>query len=191
MNFSFTTQNLWLMGALAAMMLVIVTVMVVSRRRADWPRKIQDVISCVSDKSLRDIVIPDGAGGQIHLDYLLLTSKGLVVLDIKDVGGNVFGSNKMDNWTVIASNDRLSFRNPQGPLYDRVAAVKSLANEVPVTGRIVFTERARFPKGTPDHVVQLNTLLVVFNADTLARSDSVLEAFYPHWERVCRAVIDA
>ncbi len=185
-----TAQNFVLVGAIAIAIVIVSAGFILSRRHGRWTHKIKTVIDQISEKSLQDVVIPDGSGGQIHLDYLLLTIKGLVVLDVKDVVGNVFGSNMMDNWTVIAHQDRHSFRNPQGPLYDRVAAVKSLASEVPVTGRIVFTERAEFPKGTPDHVVQLNTLLSEFDVNTLAKSGAVIEAFYPHWERVCRSIID-
>jgi hypothetical protein len=52
----------------------------------------------------------------------------------------------------------LDILNPLESLYDRVAAVRLLAGDVPVEGRIVFTDRGRFPKGRPPHVSRLGSL---------------------------------
>ena len=53
---------------------------------------------------------------------------------------------------------RTTFLNPLEALYDRIAAVKLLAGEVPVDGRIVFTSRSKFPKGRPPRVMRLDLL---------------------------------
>ena len=34
---------------------------------------------------LRNVLVPDGNGGDFHLDFLLLTSRGVVVIDMRDV----------------------------------------------------------------------------------------------------------
>jgi len=44
---------------------------------------------------------------------------------------------------------RFTFTNPQSALYDRIAAVRGVAGEVPVEGRIVFTRRGKFPRDCP------------------------------------------
>ena len=162
---------------------------IVWRRRAGMQWQIDKTIGAISTEVLRDVVIPDGMGGQIHLDYLLLTTNGLLVLDIKDLVGNIFGSNRMDEWTVINGKDRFTFRNPQSSLYDRVAAVKLLAQEVPVRGRIVFTPRGSFSKGVPDNVTMLSTLLEEFAKPGTEETRTVMDAFYPYWERLQRAAL--
>ena len=53
---------------------------------------------------------------------------------------------------------RSTFLNPLETLYDRVAAVRALAGDVPVEGHIIFTERAQFPKGRPPHVLRFASL---------------------------------
>ena len=53
---------------------------------------------------------------------------------------------------------RTTFLNPLEALYDRIAAVRLLAGEVPVDGRVVFTERSKFPKGRPPRVMRLDLL---------------------------------
>ena len=108
---------------------------------------------------LANFVIPDGNGEEIQVQYALLTGRGILILDIKDVEGHVFGSEAMQDWTVIADDRRFTFANPQPGLWDRVAAVKRLTPEVPVIGFVGFTGRARFTKGQPRSVTLLEPLL--------------------------------
>jgi hypothetical protein len=112
----------------------------------------------VSAAALRDVLIPDGSGGQLHIDFLLLTGRGLLVIDYRDVEGVVFGGEHMREWAVMNGNDRTTFLNPLEALYDRIAAVRLLAGEAPVDGRIVFTGRSKFPKGRPPRVLRLDLL---------------------------------
>ena len=112
----------------------------------------------VSAAVLRDVLIPDGSGGQLHIDFLLLTGRGLLVVDYRDVEGIVFGGEHMREWAVMNGSARTTFLNPLEPLYDRIAAVRLLAGEAPVDGRIVFTTRSKFPKGRPPRVMRLDLL---------------------------------
>jgi hypothetical protein len=112
----------------------------------------------VSAAVLRDVLIPDGSGGQLHIDFLLLTGRGLLVVDYRDVAGVVFGGEHMREWAVMNGSERSTFLNPLEALYDRIAAVKLLAGEAPVDGRIVFTSRSKFPKGRPPRVLRLDLL---------------------------------
>ena len=95
---------------------------------------------------LRDVLVPDGQGSTLHVDFLLLTARGLVVIDLRDVEGNIFGGDQMTEWTVMRRALRYTFPNPQTGLYDRIAAVRALAPELPIEGRAVFTRSGRFPK---------------------------------------------
>ncbi|MEX0735344.1 MAG: nuclease-related domain-containing protein [Steroidobacteraceae bacterium] len=121
-------------------------------------RQLLKAFQAASAGLLRDVLIPDGSGGQLHIDFLLLTGRGLLVVDYRDVEGVVFGGEHMHEWAVMNGNARSSFLNPLDALYDRVAAVRQLAGEVPVDGRIVFTSRAKFPKGRPPRVMRLDLL---------------------------------
>jgi len=61
--------------------------------------------------------------------------------------GNIFGGDQMTEWTVMDGPQRFTFTNPQGALYDRIAAVRAVGGEAPTEGRIVFTKRGNFPRG--------------------------------------------
>ena len=134
--------------------------------------------------ALVDVIVPNGMGGEIHLDHVLLTARGLVVLDIKDVSGTVFASDRMDDWTVMGNNNRFTFANPQPALYDRVAAVRSVVPDVPVAGHVLFNDHADFSKGTPREVVQPKGLLELYRKPPKEELRSLVDAFQPHWERL-------
>lgn len=178
-------ELLWILPS-AAMALIAGLGWFLWRRATRGRRTLQRVLKAISAEAASGILVPDGMGGQIWLDYLLLTARGLLVLDIKDVSGVIFGSDRMDEWAVIDGERRYTFHNPQSALYDRVAAVKSLARDVPVSGRIAFTSRGRFTKGTPRAVTMLEALVEEFGAPA-GETDRITEAFYPHWQRVMRA----
>lgn len=115
-------------------------------------------LQALSVDLLQAVLVPDTSGGHIHCDFVLLTPDGLLVIDLRDVPGVIFGGRYMDEWTVMEGHQRRTFANPIEPLHDRVAAVKQLAGEVPVDGRIVFTARGQFPKGLPPFVAMLEAL---------------------------------
>mgnify|MGYP000346727963 CR=1 FL=1 len=104
--------------------------------------QLEKAIAEISYGHIESLVIPSADEGEIQVDQLLLTSQGLLILEIKDVQGKVFGSDKMSDWTVIAQDRRFTFPNPQPALFDRIAAVKQIVREVPVAGRVLFLEGA-------------------------------------------------
>jgi hypothetical protein len=150
-------------------------------RRAE--RRNQDRIESIAYEVLRNVLIPNGSGGQLHLNYLLLTERGLLIIDLFDIPGAVFGGDQMFQWTAIGRKLRFTFSNPQPILYDRIAAVKLLSGDVPVDGRLVFTQRAEFPKGKPKYVVRIDQLNSVFPLVDRSRSN-VVAAFADVWQSI-------
>lgn len=138
-------------------------------------------ITSVSVDHVRDVMVQDGNGGVLHLDFVLLTPRGILVIDLRDVSGNVFGSDQMSDWTVMDGAQRFTFTNPQSALYDRVAAVRAIAGSVPVEGRIVFTRRARFPKGLPKWTVPVDALRADFPPPDRGLLQSVLSQYRDGW----------
>jgi hypothetical protein len=130
---------------------------------------------------LEDIVVPDGDGGQLHVEFALLTPDAVLLLELRDVEGHVFGSTAMQDWTVLGERQRFTFANPQHAMLDRVAAVSRLLPDAPVEGRVAFTARARFTKGLPEHVALLEELIDDLRRDRGAReAPGIREA----WDRL-------
>ncbi len=152
-----------------------------SRYGKDRLHRLFDVISFQHRDGM---VIPNGDDGEIMIDHLLLTAKGLLVLHIKDVQGSVFGSDKMQEWAVIAPERRYTFSNPQPALYDRVAAVRQIVKDVPVEGRILFLDGADFSKGVPGMVATIDELEREFAELDNAAAGRKIDAFKPYWDQL-------
>jgi hypothetical protein len=137
---------------------------------------------------LRDVLVPDGQGSTLHVDFLLLTARGLVVIDLRDIEGNIFGGDQMTEWTVMHRALRYTFPNPQTGLYDRIAAVRALAPEVPIEGRAVFTASGQFPKGLPRNTLMLESLSAEFPASDRQAMSGLLERWMPSWRLIEKSV---
>lgn len=143
----------------------------------------QVAIANIAYEILRDVLVPNGNGGFIHLNYVLLTQRGLLVLDLLDLPGAIFGGDQMIEWTAIGRKRRYTFPNPQHALYDRMAALKLLSGEVPVDGRVVFTTRSEFPKGRPRNVLRIDDLPHQFPPVDRSRGN-ITAAFGDVWANV-------
>jgi hypothetical protein len=149
-------------------------------------RAIDNLIGSVAYDVLKNVLLPTGTGEQIHVNYLLLTQRGLLVLDLFDVPGMIFAAEKMGQWSVFGPQRHFTLSNPLPLLYDRVAAVRAVAGDVAVDGRIVFSMRGEFPKGRPDAVLRLDALQDEFPVVDRTGGASAA-AFAPVWERIKHA----
>jgi hypothetical protein len=168
---------------IVAVLLLFLLLFVHRRRRKD-SRSLSKVFSAIAYERIDGLVVPNGDDGEIQIDHLLLTAKGLLVIDVKDVVGTVFGSDKMQDWTVINEERRFTFANPQPALYDRIAAIRAIVRQVPVTGRLLFLDGAAFTKGIPRLVVDCEELLQEFAEKDKTSAKTKVEAFKPHWEHI-------
>ena len=164
------------------LILALVAVWIWIRRRKN--RSIEKKLSKAANDMLVNFLIPDGNDSEIHVQYALFCSRGIVVVDVRDVNGNVFGSDAMDDWTVLSDRQRYTFGNPLHALYDRMAAVKRLVPDSPVTGVVAFTNRATFSKGQPTDVVMLDQLIEDLNEENKRMPVDALDTFYPDWTRL-------
>jgi Nuclease-related domain len=151
-----------------------------ARRRALLAR-----LERVAFEGVHQVLVPDGMGGFIHIDHLLLTPRGVLVLDTRRVAGLIFGGDQMSDWTVMGRSRRYTFDNPQPALYDRIAAVKALVDDVPVEGRLLFSNVGKFTKGIPKWVLMLDGIEVEFPVVDRAMKDSPAFAHFGEaWGRL-------
>ncbi len=167
-------------GLVAAALLTWVALWWRERRR--WQR-MDKTINSIAYDVLKNVLISNGMDEQIHLHYLLLTERGLLVLDLLERPGSIFGGDQMIAWTSIGKKRRYTFTNPQHVLYDRLAALKLLAGNTPVDGRIVFTKRSEFPKGKPKYVSRIDELAKQY-AVIDRNHGNVAAAFADVWQKI-------
>jgi nuclease-like protein len=174
---------------LPLLLVVFLLLLLLFRRRATTGLTLSGVLSDIAYERVDGLVIPNVDEGEIQIDHLLLTAQGLLIIDIKDVTGSVFGSDKMQDWTVISNDRRFTFTNPQPALFDRIAAVRHIVRQVPVAGRILFLDGAEFTKGVPGLATTLQKLREEFGDSDKSAAKMKIEAFRQHWEALnARAV---
>src|ERR1700761_5460087 len=151
-----------------------------SRRRSLLAR-----LERVALEAAHQVLVPDGMGGFIHIDHLLLTPRGILLLDTRRVAGLIFGGDQMSDWTVMGRGHRYTFDNPQPALYDRIAAVKAIVGDVPVEGRLLFSNLGKFTKGIPKWVVMSDGIEVEFPVvDRGAAAFAPTEQYQESWNRL-------
>ena len=174
--------------AAAVVLLLIWLVVKVVRRTSGG---LEHALAEISFDRIEGLVIPSADEGEILVDYLLLTSQGLLILEVKDVQGTLFGGDKLQDWTAITNERRFTFANPQPALYDRIAAVRQIVREVPVSGRILFLDGGEFTKGTPGLVSNLTQLVEEFGEPDKKAAKFKIDAFKPHWELIRKEAVES
>ncbi|HJS21967.1 MAG TPA: nuclease-related domain-containing protein [Steroidobacteraceae bacterium] len=172
----------WILGVLAVLAALVWLYRLY--RRYSMRRALLNALKGVAYDVVRDVLVPDGMEGHLHIDFLLLTQRGILILDLREIPGMVFGGDQMDQWTVITRRRRYTFVNPQGALLDRIAAVKLIAGEVPVEGRVLFTTRSRFPKGRPRSALILDSIKAEYAPVDKGAMQDTVRLFEPAWERL-------
>lgn len=144
-------MNAWVPAAAGGLLVVLAVVVAVALRRRR--RSLSWLLTRLSRKRLADFMLPDDVDGEIHIDFLLMTPGGLVVLDVRRMAGTVFAAEGLDGWTALHKRGRTVVKNPLPGLRARVHAVQAVAAQVPVTGYVLILGDARFSGLVPDRVI--------------------------------------
>ena len=168
-------------AVLAALAAAAVLFTVLWRRRAQR-HQVQRVLRRLGGVCARDLIIPDGLGGSLQLDYLVLLHGGVLVLDVKNYRGALFGADNAPLWTQVVKSRSYKFDNPLPHNRLRAQTVGLLLPEVPVRACVVFTPDGQFPRGMPAGVSMLATLAGDLGA--FAAAGAVPQSYRDAWERL-------
>lgn len=175
-------------GATLAIIVVAIAILAFVLWRRARNKPLRKLMRTVSDDSLVNFVIPDGLGGHIHIDHLLLTAHGLLLLETRDTQGTIFAGDRMDLWSATHQGTRFTFDNPIPMMEQRSAAVSLLAPDVPIEARVLFIADATFPKGHPSAVSTVPGLIEEFRS---LKSRGESHNFSRHWQTIKSAASSA
>ena len=144
-------MNSWLPAVAGGLVIVLAVVVALLLRRRR--RSLAWLLNRQSKKRLADFMLPDDVDGEIHVDFLLMTAGGLVVLDVRRMHGTVFAAPELEGWTALHRKGRTVVKNPLPGLRARIHAVRALAGEVPVNGYVLILGEARFSGPVPERVI--------------------------------------
>ena len=145
----------------AALMLLLAILLFLARNRIRlaWLNlKTRKRLNQLGIEVLSDFNFPDGLGSYYTIDRLVLRQDGISLLVFKQYPGSIFCAEDIDEWTQLLAGKSYRFKNPLIELDYLVKAVSSAIPGVPVDGYIVFDHQARFPKGHPERVIDLENI---------------------------------
>ncbi len=171
----------------AEILLLLILIWLFKRRRS---LSVELQLKSVSRGVISNVLIDDGESGEFRLEHIILLPQEILLLDIRDLRGNVFGSDVMQDWVVIDGSRWFTFTNPQHALNDRLAALRSLLPNASVRGLIVFTERCKIAKSMPGNVIGLDALLGEM-AKVTAEGPDTPSMLLDSWEKLRNVAVDA
>ena len=145
-----------LAAVLATVIVVLVLLFLFRTRLKNWrqERLIRKVLRRLGVQSMENIHLPDGMGGEVTIEYLLLGRDAILVIGAMRFEGLIFGSPHIDQWTQVINRRSYKFDNPDQNLQYQVNAVRLIAPDVKVRGWHLFGHGAKFLRGKPDNILQ-------------------------------------
>lgn len=99
----------------------------------------------------RNLYVKNKADEYTEIDNVLLTSKGIVIIEVKNYGGWIFADENSKYWMQIIYKEKNKFYNPILQNKGHVKAINMLLEsngiyDIPIFSIIVFTNRCEFKK---------------------------------------------
>jgi hypothetical protein len=145
---------------------------------------LENILKPFTKDEVQHIVIPDGIGGLLEINHIILLDRGILLIDSVTSEGNVFGGEKLDEWTQISKGRSYKFPNPLRRQKTSKQAISALVPGIPIFNHIVFSENAVFPRGKPDAVSMLSSLQQ--DLEYLQTQPIIVEKSRQAWGRLLR-----
>lgn len=110
---------------------------------------------------MNDITIPL-EDGSTQVDHILVSQKGVFIIETKNYSGWIFGNSDNPYWTQVIFQFRSKFQNPIHQNYKHLLVIRKLLDFLPLTAIIpivVFTGEAEFKTDKPQGVYYLSELV--------------------------------
>jgi hypothetical protein len=145
---------------------------------------LENILQTIKRDEISSVILPDGIGGLIEVERLLLTEYGILVIETYPLVGHLFGAEHIDQWTQIVDGRSYKFANPSRHIQNVKHAVQQLAPKLPVFTKVIFTAEGEFPKGMPDGISLITTLEQ--DLQDIVKSPKIAEQAQVAWDRILR-----
>ena len=111
---------------------------------------------------LRNVYIPTNNGKTSEIDFIVVSKKGLFVIECKNYAGNIYGDAKRKNWLQYVGKKKSYFYNPllQNKIHcENLKKYLSNYKDIPVVSLIVTITRGTWKfknLGPDDHILGYN-----------------------------------
>jgi len=158
------------------LIIIFISVMPAIRGYLD-ERKINKAIQKIGSQYLKQVILPDGLGGSIFLDYIVLAQNSIILVILKKFRGTIFCADNIEQWTQLLGNRSYKFPNTLQQLDSDISSINAIVKDIDIRGLVVFSNDCEFPKGKPEQVKSLNEL-EFSGIDTQLHSEKLLNAWY-------------
>jgi len=180
-----SVELLYLVLTLVVLTLLLLLVIVIRKKRKYSSAKhLASILQPHVRDEIKDFIIPDGIGGLLEIEHLVLLDQGLLLIETYPISGNLFGAEKIDLWTQIIEGRSYKFANPLRHIRTSRQAVKALLPNIPIFCRVIFTSDSVFPKGKPEEVSVLKTLAE--DLSVIQQSPAMVNRAQAGWDRLLR-----
>jgi len=177
----------WLIGPLALAILLILLFLFRKALCHWWEGyQITRAAKQLGARMLRDVHLPDGMGGEISIDFVVLSIDAILVIGVKRYDGMIFGGAQTDEWTQTINCHSYKFRNPDHYLLQQVSVVRNTIPKAPVRGMHLFTNNAVFPWDKPSNVWQAKDLRN--NSTRRPRLKDIPAELHAAWTQITRSL---
>jgi len=151
----YSTETL---AVIVILLLVFIITKLFIKRKRSVSYQMASILKPYARDEIKEFIIPDGVGGLLEVEHLVLMDQGLLLIKTYPYSGNLFGAENIEQWTQIIDGRSFKFINPLYHIHSSRLALTAVAPKVPVYCRIVYTGNSVFPKGKPDEVSVLSSL---------------------------------
>jgi hypothetical protein len=125
--------------------------------------------------------VPDGMGGELTIDNVVLRPEGLLIVGVKRYPGMIYGAENISEWTQVLRGRSFKFPNPFTHLQDQIVALQGILEGAPVRAVSLFAHHASFPKDKPAGVLLLSEARA---RGKKLRRDDIPAELWSVWQRL-------
>lgn len=111
---------------------------------------------------LKNVTLPT-ADGTTQIDHVLVSTKGIFVIETKKYSGWIFGDPKLPKWTkTTRRGEKYPFQNPLHQNYKHIKELELYFDFLPdnsLKSIVVFVGDAKFKTEMPENVLNLDNLV--------------------------------
>ncbi|QWE20059.1 nuclease-related domain-containing protein [Polynucleobacter sp. AP-Kolm-20A-A1] len=124
---------------------------------------------------MNHLTLPRDGGGTTQIDHVLISRRGIFVIETKDYSGWIFCSASQKLWMQITRRGRYQFQNPIQQNYGHLKAIERALDFIEpqfIKGVVVFAGDSEFKKPPPAGVFSLDGLIAYLKTQT---ADTITE----------------
>ncbi|MFT7414512.1 MAG: hypothetical protein ACI9FO_001171 [Methylophagaceae bacterium] len=178
------TQNTSILFIVATFIVIIFILLLINNRKESASSQMTAILKPYIVDEIKAIIVPDGIGGLLEIEHLILMEHGLLLVETYPMSGNMFGAETIDKWTQLINGRSYKFANPLRHIRTSRQALMVLAPNIPIFCRVIFNADSIFPKGKPEEVSVLSSLsddLSNIQSSTIKMDQSSLA-----WQQIIR-----